>query len=197
VITGFGRTGTWFACEHEGVAPDLLTFAKGVTSGYVPLGGLVVSDEIWDELRDPGAEPGVLMHGFTHCGHPVACAVALANIATIEREDLLARVREISEVMARQLEPLREHSEVGEVRQAGLMAGVELVADRATRQRWPAAAARGRRVAAEARERGLLTRSLLDDILCLAPPFTISEETLGRAVEILGESLEATRDPHR
>ena len=99
--------------------------------------------------------------------------------------------------MARQLAPLREHPEVGEVRQAGLMAGIELVADRATRQRWPGAAARGRRVAAEARERGLLTRSLLDDILCLAPPFTISEETLGRAVEILGESLEATRDPHR
>ena len=197
VITGFGRTGTWFACEHEGVAPDLLTFAKGVTSGYVPLGGVIVGDEIWDGLRDPGAEPGVLMHGFTHCGHPVACAVALANIATIEREDLLARVCEMSEVMARQLAPLREHPEVGEVRQAGLMAGVELVADRATRQRWPAAAARGRRVAAEARERGLLTRSLLDDILCLAPPFTISEETLGRAVEILAESLEATRDPHR
>jgi adenosylmethionine-8-amino-7-oxononanoate aminotransferase len=197
VITGFGRTGTWFACEHEGVTPDLLTFAKGVTSGYIPLGGVVVSDEIWDELRDPGAEPGVLMHGFTHCGHPVACAVALANIATIERESLLARVRELSEVMARQLAPLREHPEVGEVRQAGLMAGVELVADRATRQRWPAAATRGRRVAAEARERGLLTRSLLDDILCLAPPFTITEETLGRAVEILAESLEATRDPHR
>jgi len=197
VITGFGRTGTWFACEHEGVAPDLLTFAKGVTSGYVPLGGVVVSDEIWDGLRDPGAEPGVLMHGFTHSGHPLACAVALANIATIERENLLARVGELSEVMARQLVPLREHPEVGEVRQAGLMAGVELVADRSTRQRWPVAAARGRRVAAEARERGLLTRSLLDDILCLAPPFTISEETLGRAVEILAESLEATRDPHR
>jgi len=197
VITGFGRTGTWFACEHEGVSPDLLTFAKGVTSGYVPLGGVVVSDEIWDGLRDPGAEPGVLMHGFTHSGHPLACAVALANIATIERENLLARVRETSEVMARQLAPLREHPEVGEVRQAGLMAGVELVADGPTRQRWPVAATRGRRVAAEARERGLLTRSLLDDILCLAPPFTISEEMLGRAVEILTESLEATRDPHR
>jgi adenosylmethionine-8-amino-7-oxononanoate aminotransferase len=197
VITGFGRTGTWFACEPEGVVPDLLTFAKGVTSGYIPLGGVIVSDALWDELRDPDADPGILMHGFTHSGHPVACAVALANIATIEREGLLARVREMSKVLARLLGPLREHPEVGEVRQAGLMAGIELVANKATRERWPAAASRGRRVAAEARERGLLTRGLLDDILCLAPPFTISEEMLERAVEILGQSIEATRDLHR
>jgi len=197
VITGFGRTGAWFASEHEGVAPDLITFAKGVTSGYVPLGGVIVSAALWDELRDPGKQPGYLMHGFTHSGHPVACAVALANIATIEREGLLARVREMSEVMARLLAPLREHPEVGEVRQAGLMVGIELVADRSTRQRWPSEASRGRRAAAEARERGLLTRSLLDDVLCLAPPFTISEEMMGRMVEILAESLEATRDLHR
>jgi putrescine aminotransferase len=197
VITGFGRTGTWFACEQEGVAPDLITFAKGVTSGYVPLGGVIVSDRLWDELRDPDAEPGVLMHGFTHSGHPVACAVALANIATIERDGLLARVRETSETLAGLLAPLREHPEVGEVRQAGLMAGIELVADQATRERWPVQATRGRLAAAEARERGLLTRSLLDDILCLAPPFTISEEMLERAVEILLQSIEVTRDLHR
>jgi putrescine aminotransferase len=197
VITGFGRTGTWFAAERYGVTPDLITFAKGVTSGYIPLGGVIVSDPLWDELREPGASPGVLMHGFTHSGHPVACAVGLANIATIEREDLLARVREMSQVMARQLAPLREHPEVGEVRQAGLMAGIELVADRATREPWPVELGRGRRAAAEARERGLLTRGLLDDILCLAPPFTISEEMMGRAVGILADSIDATRDPHR
>ena len=195
VITGFGRTGTWFGCGHEDVVPDLITFAKGVTSGYVPLGGVVVAGRLWDALREPAAEPGVLMHGFTHSGHPVACAVALANIAAIEREDLLAAVRERSEALARLVEPLRSHPDVGEVRQAGLMVGVELVADKATRQRWPAAAERGRRAANEARSRGLLTRSLLDDILCLAPPFTISEELLGRTVEILGESIAATEDP--
>jgi adenosylmethionine-8-amino-7-oxononanoate aminotransferase len=197
VITAFGRTGTWFACEREGVAPDLITFAKGVTSGYIPLGGVIVSDALWDELREPDRRPGVLMHGFTHSGHPVACAVALANIATIEREGLLGRVREMTDTTARLVAPLREHPEVGEVRQAGLMVGIELVADKATRRRWPGEVSRGRRAAAEARGRGLLTRSLLDDILCLAPPFTISEETLGRAVEILAESIEATRDLHR
>lgn len=194
VITGFGRTGAWFACEHEGLAPDLLTFAKGVTSGYVPLGGVVVSDALWDEMRDPAENPGVLMHGFTHSGHPVACAVALANITAIEREDVLAGVREKSEVLAMLLAPLRDHPQVGEVRQAGLMVGIELVADKATRERWPVEAERGRRAATEARRRGLLTRSLLDDILCLAPPFTISEKLMGRAVEILAASIDATAD---
>jgi putrescine aminotransferase len=195
VITGFGRTGAWFASEHDRVVPDLITFAKGVTSGYVPLGGVILSDAIWEELRESRSRPGVLMHGFTHSGHPVACAVALANIAAIEREDVLAAVRERAEALARLLVPLRDHPEVGEVRQAGLMVGVELVADKATRERWPVEAERGRMAAAEARRRGLLTRSLLDDVLCLAPPFTISEKEIGRAVEILGASIEATADP--
>ncbi len=194
VITGFGRTGTWFACDHEGVSPDLITFAKGVSSGYVPLGGVIVSDELWDELRDPARRPGFLMHGFTHSGHPVACAVALANIEAIEREGLLSRVISASEVLAGLIAPLRDHPEVGEVRQAGLMVGVELVADKETRQRWPVEVDRGRRVAAEARERGLLTRGLLDDILCLAPPFTVRDEMMARAVEILTDSIVATSE---
>ena len=192
VITGFGRTGAWFACESEGVRPDLITFAKGVTSGYAPLGGVILGDLIWEELRDAEKRPGVLMHGFTHSGHPVACAVALATIAAIEREGLLASVREKGEILARQIAPLRDHPEVGEVRQRGLMVGVELVAEKATRARPAVTAERGRRAAEEARRRGLLTRSLLDDVLCLAPPFTISEEMMGRAVEILAESIEAT-----
>jgi adenosylmethionine-8-amino-7-oxononanoate aminotransferase len=194
VITGFGRTGTWFSCDHEGVSPDLITFAKGISSGYVPLGGVIVSDELWDELRDPGRRPGFLMHGFTHSGHPVACAVGLATINAIEREGLLARVGEASRALATLVAPLRDHPEVGEVRQAGLMVGIELVADKETRERWPVETARGRRVAAEARDRGLLTRGLLDDILCLTPPFTISDEMMARSVAILTESIEATGD---
>lgn len=197
VITGFGRTGAWFGCNHEGVSPDMITFAKGVTSGYVPLGGVIVGDELWDDLRDPGQRPGYLMHGFTHTGHPVACAVALANVEAIEREGWLGRVQGASAMLAELVAPLREHPEVGEVRQAGLMVGIELVCDKETRQRWPAEAERGRRAAAAARERGLLTRGLLDDILCLAPPFTISEELLRRSVEILGDSIASTGDLHR
>lgn len=194
VITGFGRTGAWFACDHEGISPDLITFAKGVSSGYIPLGGVIVGDEIWDELRDPSRRPGVLMHGFTYSGHPVACAVGLATIDAIEREDLLARVDAASRTLAELVAPLRDHPEVGEVRQAGLMVGVELVRDKETRERWPVEVARGRRVAAEARTRGLLTRALLDDILCLTPPFTISDEMMARTVEILAEGIEASSD---
>jgi putrescine---pyruvate transaminase len=192
VITGFGRTGAWFGCDHEEVSPDLITFAKGVTSGYLPLGGVIVSDELWEDLRDPGRRPGYLMHGFTHSGHPVACAVGLANIEAIEREGWLDRVRRASETLAGLIAPLRDHPEVGEIRQAGLMVGVELVCDRETRQRWPVEVGRGRRAAVAARERGLLTRGLLDDILCLAPPFTISETLMERSVEILGASIDAT-----
>jgi len=194
VITGFGRTGTWFACEHEGISPDLLTFAKGVTSGYAQLGGVIVSDELWEELHDASQSPGVLMHGFTHSGNPVACAVALATIDAIEREGLLDRVREASATLAELVAPLRDLPEVGEVRQEGLMVGVELVADKETRERWPAELARSRTVVAEARERGLLTRALLDGIICLAPPFTISDELMRRSVEILGDSITATEN---
>ncbi|MGE5527318.1 MAG: aspartate aminotransferase family protein [Methanosarcina sp.] len=192
VITGFGRTGSWFGCERDDVVPDLVAFAKGVSGGYVPLGGVVVSDLLWNELRNPEERPGTLMHGFTNSGHPLACAVGLATIEAIEREDLLARVREASDVLGRLIAPLREHPEVGEVRQAGLMVGVELVADKPSRMRWPVECGRGRQAALAARERGLLTRGLLDDILCLAPPFTISDEMMGRAVEILADSIEAT-----
>jgi len=196
VITGFGRTGTWFGCEHEEVVADMITFAKGVTGGYIPLGGVIISDDLWDELRDPDRHPGYLMHGFTHSGHPAACAVALASIAAIEREGLLARVQEASAILAEAIAPLGDHPEVGEIRQSGLMVGVELVADKDTRQPWPVEAGRGRRAALAARDRGLLTRGLLDDIICFAPPFTISEEQLRRSVEILGDSIEATGDLH-
>ncbi|MGN6276923.1 MAG: aminotransferase family protein [Solirubrobacterales bacterium] len=192
VITGFGRTGTWFACEHEEISPDMLVFAKGVTGGYAPLGGVIVSDELWEELRDAHQNPGILMHGFTFSGYPVSCAVALATIEAIEREGLLERVREASATLAELIAPLRDLPEVGEVRQEGLMVGVELVADKETRERWPAEMARSRAVAAEAREQGLLTRALLDDIICLAPPFTISDELMRRSVEILGSSIATT-----
>jgi adenosylmethionine-8-amino-7-oxononanoate aminotransferase len=137
------------------------------------------------------------MHGFTHSGHPVACAVALATIEAIEREGILDRVRRLSESLAELVAPLREHPEVGEVRQAGLMVGIELVCDKRTRQRWPAEAERSRRAAAAARKAGLLTRGLLDDILCLAPPFTISEQLMKQSVEILGASIDATGELHR
>jgi putrescine aminotransferase len=193
VITGFGRTGRWFGVEHDDVVPDMMTFAKGVTSGYVPLGGVVISDELCDELTGSSGQPGVLMHGFTHSGHPVACAVAIANIAVLMNDDLVQQVERSGAHLAELLHPLLDLPEVGDVRSRGLMAGIELVRDRETRERWPVEAHRGRRAIAAARDRGLLTRALLDDVLLLAPPFVITDQQLARAVEILADSIIATR----
>lgn len=192
VITGFGRTGRWFGVEHENVVPDLLTFAKGITSGYMPLGGVLVSEAIREALHSvPDDHP--LMHGFTYSGHPVACVVALENLDIIEREQLVAQVESRGFYLADRLQTLGALPEVGEIRSRGLMAGVELVADRATRERFPAGLGRGAAVSREARNHGLATRPLLDDVLLLAPPFVISEDEIDRCVDALAASIETTR----
>jgi putrescine aminotransferase len=189
VITGFGRTGRWFAVERDGVVPDMLTFAKGVTSGYIPLGGVIVRQPIWEALHDvPDDRP--LMHGFTYSGHPVACAVALENIDIIERENLVAIAAKRGEYLAQRLNELRDLEHVGDVRSLGLMAGIEVVANQKTKERFPAAGlARTAAVAKSAREFGLVTRPLLDDILLLAPPLVISEEEIDQAVNAMRESI--------
>lgn len=193
VITGFGRTGRWFGVERDAVVPDMLTIAKGVTSGYIPLGGMMVRDTVWDVLRNaPDDRP--LMHGFTYSGHPVACAAALANLDVLEDEHLLAAVadkgRGLLERFERQLLALPE---IGEVRGLGLMVAAELVADKQTRERFPASATRGARVAEETLKRGVIMRPLPNDILALSPPFVISEEQLDRCVDVIAESIVASR----
>jgi adenosylmethionine-8-amino-7-oxononanoate aminotransferase len=191
VITGFGRTGRWFGTERDGVVPDLLTFAKGVTSGYVPLGGVAVGGRLWDAIHDmPGDRP--LMHGFTYSGHPVACAAALANIDILEDESLVDRVRESGRVLADALAPLRDLPSVGDVRIIGLMAAVELVSDKKTRERFPAQEKRAARAVMAARERGLSTRALLDDMLVLSPPFITTDGQLRDAAATLGDAIVAT-----
>jgi putrescine aminotransferase len=191
VITGFGRTGRTFGVDHDDVVPDLLSFAKGVTSGYIPLGGVVVSDRIWEALHEiPGDEP--LMHGFTYSGHPVSCAVALANLDLIEHEGLVEQVADRGRYLASKLEELRELPEVGDVRAKGLMSSVELVADKETKQRYPAGQLRGAAVALALREHGVLTRALLDDILILAPPFIITETEIDQAVSGMAKAIQAT-----
>jgi adenosylmethionine-8-amino-7-oxononanoate aminotransferase len=192
VITGFGRTGRMFGVEHEGVVPDLMTFAKGVTSGYMPLGGVLVREHIRQALHSvPDDHP--LMHGFTYCGHPVACVVALKNIDIVEREQLVAQAEARGNYLAKRLQDLAALPEVGDIRSRGLMAGIELVANQETRERFPAELGRGGTVSREARSHGLATRPLLDDILLLAPPLVISEEEIDRCVEAMAISIEATR----
>lgn len=187
VITAFGRTGRWFALEHWGVEPDIVQFAKGITSGYLPLGGIGVSARI-KAVMDEAPPARRWMHGLTNSGHPVCCAVALANLRIIEDEGLVARSAQLGERLSSRLRALEDFDQVGEVRGLGLLAGIELVADRDTKARFPAAAEVGKRVRAELFRRGLYTR-VLDDIICLAPPLVVSEAQVDRIAEILYESI--------
>jgi putrescine aminotransferase len=188
VITGFGRTGEWFAVDRDEILPDMLTFAKGVTSGYAPLGGTLISDSVWQAIYEAADDPA-LMHGFTTSGHPVACAIALANIDVIERDGLVDQVNERGAYLGTLLEGLRELPEVGDVRYTGLMAAIELVKDRDTKAKYPKEAERAHRVTWAAREHGLLVRPLLDDMVFLAPPFVISQAQLERCVEALRRAI--------
>jgi putrescine aminotransferase len=193
VITGFGRTGHWLGVDIDAVVPDLLTFAKGITNGYVPLGGVVLGARLWSWLREVSDSDAPLMHGFTYSGHPVACAVALACLDILERENLISEVVARGEHLARELDRLAVLEEVGEVRSAGLIAGIELVADRQTRERFSPEQKRSQHVADEAQLRGLRMRPLLDDILLLAPPFVITDEQISFAIDTIGEAIIETR----
>jgi putrescine aminotransferase len=186
VITGFGRTGRWFALQHYGVTPDLMVFAKGVTSGYLPLSGVIMTHAVHDVLRTLG---GILPHGYTYSAHPVACAVALRNLRIIEEEGLVERAAALGRVLGEALEGLRRHELVGDVRNLGLVGGVELVRDRATREAFDPSAGVARRVMLAAMEEGVLVRSLSGDVVALAPPLVITEAELARTVEVLDRSI--------
>jgi putrescine---pyruvate transaminase len=189
VITGFGRTGDWFALSRYGIEPDLMTFAKGITSGYFPLGGLGISDEIAATINGAGSADR-WMHAFTYSAHPAGCAVALANLDIIEREGLVERARELGQRLLAGLQSLASLPHVGDVRGLGLMAAVELVADRRTKAPFPTEAKAGPRVHAETQKRGMFTR-LRGDIYNFAPCYVTTPAQIDRMVEILGESIVA------
>jgi adenosylmethionine-8-amino-7-oxononanoate aminotransferase len=188
VITGFGRTGKWFALEHWGVAPDIVQFAKAITSGYVPFGGIGVSDAIARVLDEA---PSPWMHAFTYSAHPVGCAVALRTLQIIEDEHLVA---EAARKGAHLLEALRSrlagHPHVGEIRGKGLMCAVEFVQDRGSKAPFAPEAQVGARIHAEAAARGLVSR-VRGDVFVLAPPFVTPDPLLDRIGEILYASTNA------
>jgi putrescine---pyruvate transaminase len=176
VICGFGRLGRWFGCERYGFTPDLITCAKGISSGYVPLGAVVVSDRVREPFWDADAPP--LLHGGTYAGHPGACVAALVNLDILERERLVERVAELEPHLTRLLEPLRALPGVAEIRQVGLAAAVELdpgllAADPGL----PAAAV------VAARGHGVLSRALRGVALQISPPFVVTEDELGAIVD--------------
>lgn len=188
VITAFGRTGTLFALDHWNVEPDILQFAKAVTSGYFPLGGIGVNDRIAEAI---GSAQRPWMHAFTYSAHPVGCAVALANLDILIRENLPRRAADRGRRLLGGLTAaLGSHPHVGDIRGKGLMSAVEFVQDRETKTAFPADRAIGQRVHEEAERRGLFSR-VRGDIFMLAPPLVITESEVDRIVEILAGSVRA------
>lgn len=187
VITGFGRTGKWFGLEHYGIQPDIMQFAKGITSGYVPLGGIGVSDKIMSVMNSvPPSQRW--MHAFTYSAHPTACAVALANLKIMQEENLIARAAEQGEKLQSKLGAMMEMEGVGNVRGLGLIAAVELVADKATKATYPADRQLNQRGMDMLLANGLYTRVLFDAI-CFSPPLVITDEQLERMVDIARRTI--------
>jgi putrescine aminotransferase len=188
VITGYGRTGEWFAAQTFGLEPDTITTAKALTSGYQPLSALLVGDRIASTLVEKGGE---FYHGYTYSGHPVACAVALANLAIIEREGLIERVREETGPYFHKAltEALGGHGIVGEVRTIGLLGAIEIVRDKGTRERFPDVGKAGVIVRDHAIANGMMLRAV-GDTMILSPPLIWTSETIDVACERISKALD-------
>jgi len=182
VITGFGRTGKMFALEHWNVQPDIVQFAKAITSGYFPFGGIGVSDEIAGAM-DSSSEP--FMHAYTYSAHPIGCAVACAMLNLVEQEDFPAQAAAKGQRLMDNLQSaLGDHPHVGEVRGLGLLCGVEYVKDKSTKESFEPSDKIGEKVLSAAIARGLFSR-VRGDVFCIAPPIVIDNSELDRLAAIL------------
>jgi len=164
-----------------------MIFAKGITSGYLPLSGVMLTRRVHDVLT---SVKGMFAHGFTYSGHPTACAVALRNLQILEEEDLVQRAAERGAYLQARLQELRRLDIVGDVRGLGLVAGVELVADKPTKRSFDVSVGAARRVWLEALANGVIVRPLSGDVLAMSPPFVISEPEISRMVDVLSSSIE-------
>jgi adenosylmethionine-8-amino-7-oxononanoate aminotransferase len=189
VITGFGRTGRWFALRHWNVLPDIVTFAKAVTSAYIPLSGAIVSKEIHEGILQ--SEGDRFMHGFTNSAHPAACAVGLRNLQIFDDENLVETAASLGEHLHSGLRTLLDEDGVGDVRGLGFIAGIQIVEDKETMKPFHIDLNVGPRLVGAARERGLISRNLADNYL-LAPPLVTTPDQIDQIVEILRESIRET-----
>jgi adenosylmethionine-8-amino-7-oxononanoate aminotransferase len=191
VATGFGRTGKMFAVQHEGVEPDILCLGKGLTGGYLPLAATLTSEAVFEAFLSPYESFEAFFHGHTYTGNPLACAVALANLDVFEREEVVKRTGERACQLAGLLAELPTRiPHVGDVRQWGLMVGIELVRDGATRAAFDPALKLGQRVVKAARRRGVILRPL-GNVIVLMPPLSITAEELAQLVQVTLESIQA------
>ncbi len=186
ILTGFGRTGRMFACEHEGVVPDILAISKGLTGGYLPLAATLVKEDIYNAFL--GDYDKTFFHGHTYTGNPLACAAAIANLEVFEKESVLKNLQPKVEFLQKTLKDFYALEHVGDVRQCGFVVGIELVRDKQTKEPFPSTDKIGYRVTLEARKRGALLRPLAD-VIVIMPPLAINLDQLDRLLSIICNSI--------
>ncbi len=189
VICGFGRLGRWFGTDYFDLAPDMISIAKGLTSAYVPMSAAVISEDIWQVLKEGSPETGPFAHGYTYGGHPVAAAAGLKTIEIMQREDLVGHAARVAPCFQQRLrEAFADHPLVGEVRGVGLMAGIELVADKDRKLAFAAEREVAARVAREALELGMICRGMANTV-CFSPPLVVTESEVDELVDKFGRAL--------
>lgn len=189
VMTGFGRTGRMWACEHEEVVPDILCTAKGLTAGYLPLAATLTTDKIFDTFLGDYRDFKTFFHGHTFTGNQLGCAAALANISLFEETNLIAQIQPTIEHFKNRLQGFYTLDHVGDVRVCGLAVGIELVRDRVTKEEYPAAEKVGMRVCKEALKQGVMLRPLVN-VIVLMPPLQITIPELDQLLEIVYNAIE-------
>ncbi len=189
IAVGFGRTGTLFACEQAGISPDFLCLSKGLTGGFLPLAAVLTTGEIYDAFYADWQSGKAFLHSHSYTGNPIACSAALATLRIFRDEPVLERIRARAATLAAALEPLRDHPNVADVRQTGLIAAVEVVAHREARTPFPARDRRGRRLYAHCLENGVLVRPL-GDIVYFMPPYCASDEEIRHMVEVTATGVD-------
>lgn len=189
VATGFGRTGKMFACEQEGVTPDLMAISKGITGGYLPLAATLATRPIYDAYLGEYSEFKTFFHGHSYTGNPLGCAAALANLKIFQKEKVLERLQPKIAFVKNRLSPWKHWAHVGEIRQVGLMIGIELVADKKMKTPYPIEWRVGAQVCRRVKERGVLLRPL-GNVVVLMPPLSISIRELDKLISIVGEEIE-------
>ena len=188
VAVGFGRTGKMFACEHEGVKPDIMAVAKGISGGYLPISATLTTDEIYEAFYDDYETQKTFFHGHSYTGNPLAAAVSIANIDLFEEEETLAKMQPKISAVEERLASLADLAHVGSIRQQGLMVGIELVKDKETKEPYDYKKKMGSQVAEEARDKGMIIRPL-GDVVVFMPPLCSSKEELLKMLDIIETSI--------
>ncbi|MCH7793548.1 MAG: aspartate aminotransferase family protein [Proteobacteria bacterium] len=191
VICGFGRTGNLFGCQTYGIKPDIMTVAKALSSSYLPISAVLISDPVYQTIADNSAKIGTFGHGYTYSGHPVPAAVALETLKIYEERDIVGHVRQVGPRLQEGLGRYADHPMVGEVRGVGLIAAVELVADRASKATFDPPGRVGGYFAERAQAHGLIIRNLMD-VIAFCPPLIITEDQIDSLVERFARALDDT-----